>query len=330
MQIDFITDQHKYREFWLRQNGHFMQSFEWQQLKGGYLFIVDDGFVFSVLIRELPIFGKYGYSPKLHLPLTIDPQAFFINLQKKLETVGIKLLLVDPGAELIGTQISVARSAEATQPQFTNIVDLQITSEQLWDNLKSNYRRNINKSTRSGVSVFEISNENEIPKFHKLLTEVAKFAGFTPPTINQLTEQWELFRPFGEIKIFLASLGEEIVGGYLLMFDNQGAYELYGGVNSLGRKNEAGYLLKWTTICAALEYGRKFYDHWGVAPFNDSGYDQNHTLSRISEFKKGFGGKDIKFADSYAIASDSYTYELFNLLTQVKSIYGKFRKLFSN
>lgn len=324
-----ITDKQKYKEVWNSSKASILQSFEWGEVKNDpwipRRFDINKKAV-TILIRKLPLFKKYfGYIPRgFDSGVQSSELEQLLNIAK---TLKLSHLIIDPFIEK-STQIeevfkSVGFKSSGTtiQPNQTNIVDLSKTEEELWMNMKGNYRRNYKKSVREGC-IFEVYEDGEfaLEEFYKVMEIIFHRTDYVMHGFEYFKKVWETLSPQKFSKIYLAKSEDVYVGAYLVVFDNDYAYELYGGVTNAGRRVEAGYFLKWEAIKDAKKNGKKYYDHWGVAPFEGDDYMKKHELYHISKFKEGFGGRVVEYMPQMTIYLDKKYQYLFSLLQKVQKI----------
>ncbi len=86
--------------------------------------------------------------------------------------------------------------------------------------------------------------------------------------------------------------GEVLAGAIILFWGNQAFYH-HGA--SVSTKIPASYLLQWKAIIEAQKRGIKVYNLWGIAPEDKP----NHPWRGLTLFKKGFGGREIKYIHAH-------------------------------
>jgi len=329
------TNQTQYNQIWRKNNGHFMQSWEWGEIKGNnseikrFLIIDSDEIVNIFTWHEKKVLKgivKLAYIPKSKIP-----EKYFPDLRNLLKAYGIDCLVLEQDyAKQDGTRHE--HTFDNIQPHQTNIIDLTFSEDQLWQNLDSKYRRNINKGKRHNLKIHKFTQGQEaLNKFYQVLSFIIKNTNYVMYKEDYFQKVWINLSASGLAQIFVAETVEgELAGSYLLSYDNLGAYELYGGVNKLGRELEAGYLLKWNAILDAQQMNKRFYDHWGVAPKSGSDYLDSHELYHISKFKAGFGGNYVEFADSRIIFNSSLKYYLLRTINYSRKFKLRLLKILKN
>lgn len=353
--IKEILEKPQYQAAWREQNLHLLQSWDWLSVKAteGWsilrlgLFPAENAdntaipaAVISLQVKQLPITGSsFAYVPKLKteawLEASIKEQMAEILKQKNIAFV---IYEFDKSIVTLNTQGLLSYDGHI-QPQQTNQVILAKPEEQLFAELDGKYRRNIKKAQREGVTVshyqFSSADDNTKPikAFYQVMQSIYAHTKFIERDSQYFQTIWNTLGANDLARIFIAEYKNEaseteIVGAYLVVNDNQGAYELYGGVNLKGRDVEAGYLLKWEAIRYFNNFGLKYYDHWGVAPkLADGEYDKNDELYQISRFKAGFGGEYVSFLQPKVQVLNRAAYTMFLLAKKAKELQVKFKKI---
>ncbi|MBU0976536.1 MAG: peptidoglycan bridge formation glycyltransferase FemA/FemB family protein [Patescibacteria group bacterium] len=301
---------------------HPLQSCAWGELKKPKwqpvrLGVFDEDEVVSILTiltRKIPIYGKkFGYIPRgiavkdekylenvigqitkheLHLShLMIDPN---ISYNSKLKTQSPKLY-ERIGFKATGLQI---------QPNRTVVLDLSKREEELLSEMRSKHRQYIRKAEKNGVKI-RIGTSFDISSFVRIIEDIGKIKGYVLHEGSYYKKIWDLF---GEnVDLFIAEAGSEVVGSYMVLYNENSAFEMYGGCSQKGNELLANYLMKWFTIRHAKKLGKKYYDEWG-AEFKYPG---------LVQFKEGFGGEVIDFPPQYTYVFDRIGYVVYRVMNKV-------------
>jgi peptidoglycan pentaglycine glycine transferase (the first glycine) len=313
----------EYHEAWRRLNGSPLQSWQWGELKSETweverLGIFDKEELISVVtifLRAFPLSALtriLGFKYLAYIPrgLAIQSVKYFSKVLKELteylQEKKVAFILLDPEKDLLikgwNKEFEKALKAEgwkvagtSIEPNQTNVIRISKSEEKLFAAMKPKWRRNIKKAKRHGIEIRESCDRHAVDEFYSVISEVAESTNFKIRSKEYFRKMWDVLSQDGLIRIFVATSGEEVVSTYLILVTDHVACEIYGGSTKKGRDLEASYLLKWEIMRAMKAGGRKFYDHWGVAP-KDS---DNHPLSGISYFKSGFGGKYVQFLPQY-------------------------------
>lgn len=338
MRVKETLDKGEYQDLWVQQNGHILQSYQWGEIRSSLgtweprRLVLDDRLVVSINVRKLPFKGRIGYIPRLSIPPAVDWRGYLESIHNFAKNhLLLDLLLIDPAWHMDQYKLpDWVKLGQQIQPPHTNWVWLKAkTPEQLWGELKSSYRRNIKKAAKHGLEIeiiSEVDSRTAVKDFYTVMQQVAINTDFILVNEEYFQRMWRLLALDKLARIYLAKSGNELVGAYLVTFDEVGAYEFYGGVTTAGRDIEAGYALKWEAIKDAAMLGKDYYDHWGSAPKKGESYDPKHPLSRIAEFKAGFGGEDIEFEHQLVLAFNGWIYYYYQALTVGKRLFLALRK----
>ena len=79
------------------------------------------------------------------------------------------------------------------------------------------------------------------------------------------------------------------------------------------------YLLQWTAIQDAKEYGCLTYDFYGMPPTDD----ENHPMHGLYLFKTGFGGKNTHRPGSFDAILNKNDYRLYAAVENLRAFYYK-------
>lgn len=328
-----FLDKAEYKNFWDKNNLHILQSVEWGLVKltEGWecktICICEDEIILDVLsvqIKRLNLI-KFGYVPKTRLNKYFNELEYFFKKELGLAFVIFEFDYFKENQ--FPTNSILFNYNDHIQPEQTNIVKLQKSEDELFMNLKGNYRRNIKKGVSEGLVTKIYTDGNEpLDKFYLVLKEVSKNTKFLSRPKNYFLNVWNMLSKSGKAMIITAEIGTEVLGSYFIVFDNLNSYELYGGVTKKGRDYEAGYVLKWEAIKYFNTLGKQSYDHWGVSKRNSDGVYAMDELHNISSFKEGFGGEYTEFMPAKVMIIDKSKYRLFNLLKKGSKAVTKIKK----
>lgn len=336
MQIAIIQDKITFEQISSTRQLHLLQSWSWGQIKTPITRVVveldSQSYVLTIHHKSIAKLLKFGYLPKVRIArhdLLLVVKALKQFAQQN--HLAFLLLEFDVSKEQFDSYEAsgILPVGKTIQPQYTNQITLEGKSvEDLWQNIKSKYRRNINKAQKSGVQVAAYTHGDEpLNNFFTIMQQIFKNTKYVGYDQGYFTKVWKELSESSSAKIFIAKYQDQIVGSYLVAYDMEGAYELYGGVSKSGRDMEAGYLLKWRAIEDAKMMGKMIYDHWGVAKRLENGnYDAKDELYNISNFKEGFGGEYIEFAPQQALIIDAKAFSLYKLAANAKQAWLQIKK----
>lgn len=194
-------------------------------------------------------------------------------------------------------------SSIAVQPPDTSILDLSKSQEELLSGMKNKWRYNIRLALKKGVQVerhfaFEKDFTKYFDIFYSLFETTSKRDGvsfhgkkYYLDLLKKSTED----KTFPQVSLYLAKHEDDYIAGIITLFCKKEAVYLYGASANIKRNLMPSYLLQWTAICDAKEYGSQVYDFYGMPPTAEP----SHPMHGLYLFKTGFGGKNIHRPGSY-------------------------------
>ncbi len=330
--IQLINDKEEYLKQWEQDSLHILQHYNWGELKASESWEIirardDKGSVIQIQSRKLPLFPyRFGYVAKM------SPQQMGTDIKEWegfLKEQNLAFVIFEFGTSDRGKVADSLKDSNIhIQPQQSNMVDLNKSEDDLFMSMDGKYRRNIKKAMREGVSIsFFSEGEKPLDDFYSIMSQIFSNTKLLERNREYYEKLWQVMK--GRVYIATANYLQDCIGAYLLLTDNIGCYELYGGVSKQGRDLEAGYALKWEAIKYAKSLGLQKYDHWGVAPILNNGeYDSKHELYRISQFKRGFGGEDIVFPGAKVMVINNAAYQSFLMAKTLSGWKTRLSKMF--
>jgi lipid II:glycine glycyltransferase (peptidoglycan interpeptide bridge formation enzyme) len=214
-------------------------------------------------------------------------------------------------------------SAETVQPRRTVIVDLTVSEDDILAQMKSKTRYNIRLAQRKGVVVRQGTAE-DLPLFHQLLQVTGQRAGFGVHTLAYHTQAWQLFAARETVALFLADHEDTTLAAIMVFVWGKTAYYMYGGSSDEERQRMPTYLLQWEAMRWARTRGCETYDLWGIPDVdeNEVGPDVaaaeetgvlSTGLGGLYRFKRGFGGREVRYVGAYDYAYNRLLYSLLTL-----------------
>ena len=122
------------------------------------------------------------------------------------------------------------------------------------------------------------------------------------------------------VTLYIARHGEDCLGAIITLFTKKEGVYLYGASSNVKRNFMPNFLLQWTAMKDAKEYGSSFYDLYGMPPTDD----ENHPMHGLYLFKTGFGGKNVHRVGSYDVRLSA----LYGLCTKLESFRAWWHKKF--
>ena len=328
-------EKEEYQRFWNDKNYHILQSYNWGCIKVSEGWRVERLGVFkedqlvdilSIQVKKIGV-SKFAYIPKIRDFKYWEELKDYSRVELHLDFLVMEFDL--PESHKHKFPAFIIPYNDHIQPGQTNIIPLHKLEEEMFAGLKGNYRRNTKKAQGQGViiSIYNSGEDYALDRFYEVLKQIFSNTKMLPRSKEYFWKIWIELSNNNQATIFTAEIKKEICGAYLVVNDNIGAYELYGGVTKLGRDNEAGYLLKWEAIKHFNSLGKDFYDHWGVSKKLQNNTYANDELHNISSFKEGFGGIYKEFFPAHVLLINKQNYKLFKLLKAGGKFLAKLKKM---
>ena len=196
------------------------------------------------------------------------------------------------------------------QPKHEWILDIDKTDEQLLEKMHSKNRYAIRLAENRGVAV-DIIKDNlsgYFKIFYELLSKTAKRNKFNLHPEKYYQSIFENCEKNKNAILLLAKYDNKFFAANFILIFGDIAYFLLGGSDDELKNLMAPHLLHWKGIVEARNRGCKIYN-FGAVDFEGS----YKNLEGISKFKKRFGGRMIRYSDSYDLVLKPFWHRLYNL-----------------
>ncbi|MCS7183911.1 MAG: peptidoglycan bridge formation glycyltransferase FemA/FemB family protein [Patescibacteria group bacterium] len=168
------------------------------------------------------------------------------------------------------------------------IKELNKSQDELLSEMSEHHRKEILLAKEKEYLIIEKSDDIEkIDIFWQIYAQLAKEKGFVPYSYELIRKEFEIFSKFNQASWYLGKVENKYYSVALIIFNEWSAY--YHHSASIKIKEPLNYKLQWQIILDAKERGCKFYNFWGIT---DKGPE--HPWYGLTQFKKGFGGREIK------------------------------------
>jgi lipid II:glycine glycyltransferase (peptidoglycan interpeptide bridge formation enzyme) len=221
------------------------------------------------------------------------------------------------------TDKNLVRSANYTQPQCSQILDLTRPLSEIKSNFSESTRYNVGWVARQGVRVEISQNSADIDIFTALLQETSVRHHFRlHAKEGYYKKQFLALAEKNMAKLFLTKdSNDEVLSAAIVVNFGSTVTYLHAASSSKNPKLRAPYLMQWKIIENAKESGFKNYDFWGVAK-DDS---PNDPWAGVSSFKKSFGGEKVCYQKPYDFALNK-GYLLEKFIEQTRPLIKKLRR----
>jgi lipid II:glycine glycyltransferase (peptidoglycan interpeptide bridge formation enzyme) len=216
----------------------------------------------------------------------------------------------DPGLAAFEAR-GLRRTDEHLQVPHTRIVELP-DDDALLAGFDKDTRYSVRRAEREGVAVtvVEADEGRAIDDLHALVAETQARAGFALPPLERYRIAWRGLSEAGRAAILEARRDGELLASGMVVIEGDRSFYLFSGSRREERgepKRYASYALQWAMMRYARSRGVQHHDLWGVAP-PDAGPE--HPWRGVGLFKKGFGGREVRWAGSWDIVVDPTLYRL--------------------
>jgi lipid II:glycine glycyltransferase (peptidoglycan interpeptide bridge formation enzyme) len=200
--------------------------------------------------------------------------------------------------------------AERTiQPRSSVHVSIDRPPEVIFAGFSKGHRADIRRAERGGVTL-RVGDEADIPAFYAIMQATGARAGFGIHSEAYYRAAWRLLQPCS--RLLLAEVDGRVAAAHMVFADTHSGRYLYSGADEAGLKAGANHLIEWQAIQWAADLGCASYDLWGIpdALGRTVGADeaeragleqvaQADPLIGVYRFKKGFGGRIVRYLPAY-------------------------------
>lgn len=199
----------------------------------------------------------------------------------------------DESHRLFATLGAIPAAIHRMDGEYCWVLDLDHSQDELLAGMRKTTRYDIRRGQREGVQVFSTTDPKYLSDFFDLYKATSSRHGFVPH--SGVKEEFEVFAKAGQAILFIGKLkGTTIAAAIILYFGHQAIYH-HGA--SIAFEVPVSPLVQWEAIQEAKKRGMKVYNFWGIAPENSP----RHPWRGITLFKKGFGGREIRYAHAQDI-----------------------------
>lgn len=321
MNFEVFEGKSKDWDNWLleQKNEEFLQSYNWgefQAREGKPFFRIIAKNAQKMLyeaqgfVHSLPFGLKYVYFP--HNPSLKEYPEFLDFLGKQ----GFVFARFEPMEDFEAGKYKKI-STHHRQYQYTSVLNLALSDEELLKNFHEKTRYNIRLAAKKGLS---IKNEKNPDVFWPLLKETYERDGIK----SHSEEYYRDFIALPACTQLSVYLGDIPLASVLLYTFGQTCVYVHGASSNSNRNLMAPYLIQWEALHFARAQGCLYYDLGGVAKpvasdspnaetFFTSTWDKNDKLSGVTRFKAGFNGRIKHYGEASDIIFDSVKYNLYTL-----------------
>lgn len=300
---------------------HPMQTWEWGEARkkmGTQVEkVVDNNSIFQFTVHPIPSTPfKIGYLPRSVTPTSRVLEKMY-EFGKKNNLIFIKIEPYVPYEEkciIQNSKYTLIQSSHPLFPEWTQVVDLSPTEEQLLQSFKSKTRYNIRLAEKKGVQIREMNTKEGYSIFSKLYFETCrrqKYRGHTP---NYHSIVWESLKD-SQATLLVAFYKNKPLAAYELIHFKDIWYYLYGGSSVEHREVMAANLLMWEALRLAKKNSAQKFDMWGSLP---PGYSLSHPWAGFTRFKEGYHTTFTHLQPSKDLVIHNVLYPLYGAIHTIR------------
>lgn len=291
---------------------------------------------FQVFFHPIPHFSvTAGYLPRGEMP-DEETLASISQLGKQHNALFVKL---EPNiAQKVENQsahVAIADflTSHGCQPgkalftKYTFQLNTAKSEEELFAQLSSKTRYNVNLAFKKGVKIVENTTEEGMNQYLEILAETTERQGFYAHGPEYFKTMWNVLAPTGMLRIFQAMYEDQVLVSWVMFIFNGKMYYPYGASRSIHREVMASNLMMWEMIRLAQNLGCTSFDMWGsLGPEPD----EKDPWFGFHRFKKGFGGDLVEFLGTYDLVLNSQMYGFYKIAEDWRWKYLRFKTKMSS
>jgi lipid II:glycine glycyltransferase (peptidoglycan interpeptide bridge formation enzyme) len=259
-----------------------------------------------------------GYLPKSN-NITKPILDKLLEVGKKENCIFIQ---IEPNVEKNNTEYKFKNLYKSAHPLFTNftfILDLTKSEEELLKNMHPKTRYNIKVAQKKGVKIEEDNSESAFKEYLKLTQETTTRQNFYAHDDTYRKLMWETLRSKNDedlsIHLFKATFQGKTLAAWILFILDDTLYYPYGASSSENKEVMASNLIMWEAIKFGKKLELKKFDMWGAMGPNPDTKDPWYGFHR---FKQGYGPKHIEFVGSFDFVINKYLYLFYKIANKLR------------
>jgi peptidoglycan pentaglycine glycine transferase (the first glycine) len=290
--------------------GHYTQSCPWGMLKAKFgwevtrILVKESDQILGgaqLLFRRLPVWGKIGYISKGPVISQAQPdvmEKLLGDIEDYAKQNAILLISIQPPSDqpeymqpLISHQYKP--SSYYIVPPSTVLIDLSQSEDEILSQMKRTTRQNIRAAKSRGVTIKEGS-EVDLPAFCQIKQVTESRSDFVHYDQDYYQEAWRQFANRGNMKLWLAYFGDELLAGLMAIYFGQWVVYAWACSTRSHVKKRPNDLLFWHAMMWGKQQGYHYCDLGGISPKVADALRQNLEPPEckekgIARYKLGFG-----------------------------------------
>ncbi len=189
--------------------------------------------------------------------------------------------------DLSDLQPVLSDSGFASEGHLNFLIDVSRPEAELWQQINSGARRNIQKAAKSGVGVEELSDPKELPAAYAVLRNVYKRIQVPLPDLSLFQAALDVLRPAGMLRILVARQNGATLGVLFLLVHKGMATYWYTGCLREHSSLRPADLLVWSALQSCKQLNCHTYDFGGAGRLDEE--------YGVRDFKAKYGGRLVNY-----------------------------------
>ena len=309
-------------------SGAFLQSNLWTLFKGSFGW---EPYTFHYEGKVVNVLLKYFFKvfPLAYVPYAPVESSRLEEFSQKLkEELPKRCILirydlpwyVEQEGQWPDAPKSFRKAVMDIQPPSSVILNISRPLDEILKGMKDRARRNIKVAEKKGV-VVTCHGAEKLAEWYDLYKETSDRDRISLHPLKYYQKLFELAanQKRFDVRLYLASVDNDVVAGNITMFDGKEATYLYGASANRKRETMPTYALQWKAIQDAKAAGCLEYDFFGIPPVNDP----KHPMYGLYQFKTGWGGSIVHRPGCWDYPCSPVLYPLSRVYESVRKWYFK-------
>ena len=303
------------------------QTKKWQKLQTelGEKTFFEEGNGYTILaIKKQTKFGSYLYLPYGPYATTKNgARSAYKALEALAKSKNITFIRIEPQnafAADFWLNLPNCQKSRNLSPEETWVLDLTPEMDEIYAHMKQNTRNLCKNYDKKGISV-KISEKKDrdikiLADFHKIIARAHKIGAFSEKYLKT-----EAAQPFSTL--YLAYFEQKPIAASLFFDHGNTRFYMQSASDKNYHKLPATYAILNEAIKDAKKKGLKNFDFWGIAPENAK---KSHPWAGFTNFKKSFGGHEVKYLGTYDLVMKPVQYKIYKLARRGNRFLRKLKK----
>lgn len=263
-------------------NPFYFMSIKNNKVNALFPFFLVKSKLFKDRLISLPFFDNGGFLGEYAQE---DLKELIIELKKIPGLKGVEIKLNSFLNEYKTNRNIFLEEGFAEEDSKNQIVLELKNKEELWEDFDRMTKKGIKKAEKSGLTLKEIGEENELKKFYKIYLKNMKDFGSPQHSYKYFANLFNYMKE--EFKGLNCYKGEELIGSLIVLCYNDLIYAAYNSSERKFLKYQPNDLLHWELIKWGAEKGIKYFD-FGQC---DKDAEKGNHAEGIFRFKSKWKGK---------------------------------------